>query len=158
MAEFKPIETQEQLDEIIKKRVAQAERNTEQSLQEENKKLREQNEEFAKQISTLTEQAKTQTEKLEASDITIKDLAAKAQSYETASAKTRIALEAGLKYEYADRLQGNNEEEWRADAQVLAKDFAAAKKSNGAPLGSNEPVITKEHSAKSDFADWLKEN
>lgn len=156
MSEFKPIETQEELNEFVAKRVEQAKRNASEEMKTTIEDLTSKNKKYEEQIATLTAQLKEQTEKTTGKDDTIKDLTAKVQSYETASAKTRIAINAGLKMEYADRLRGETEEEWEADAALLAKDFVAAKPA--APYGSSEPVITKEHSAKDDFSEWLKNN
>ena len=156
MSEFKPIETQEQLNEILTDRVEQAKRSASKEFKEINEQLSSKNKTYEEQIATLTAQIKEQEEKLNANDSTIKEQQAKLQSYETASVKTKIAIAAGLKMEYADRLKGETEEEWKADAAYLAKDFASARQ--GAPFGSNEPVITKEHSAKDDFKEWLENN
>lgn len=51
----------------------------------------------------------------------ITELEAKVREYETASVKTRIAREAGLPAELADRLSGADEDAMRADAENLAK-------------------------------------
>ena len=156
MSEFKPIETQEELNEFVAKRVEQAKRNASEEMKVTIEELSSKNKTYEEQIATLTAQLKEQTEKSSGKEDTIKDLQAKVQSYETASAKTRIAVNAGLKMEYADRLRGETEEEWEEDAALLAKDFASAKPT--APFGSSEPVITKEHSSRNDFEEWLKNN
>ena len=90
-------------------------------------------------------------QKLKDKDIEI----AESAKYRTDLEKTRIALQAGLKIEYADRLRGETKEEWEADAKELAKDFASSHVT--APLGTNEPEITKEPSAREKFAEWANE-
>ena len=57
--------------------------------------------------------------------------------YETASLRTRIALQHGLPYDLADRLQGTDEESLKVDAERLA---GFIKKTQPVyPLGTNEP-------------------
>ena len=58
--------------------------------------------------------------------------------------------------EYADRLMGETEEEWKKDAETLAKDFAAAHAS--APLGSPEPSSQAAKATRTQFAEWVNEN
>lgn len=155
MSDFNPIMTQEQLNEVIGERIRKAEEKAKvmaaekyadyDTIKKLNEDLTKQNEEFTQQIQTLQEAA-AETEKQ----------LAESAKYRTDLEKTRIALSAGLKIEYADRLRGENAEEWKADAAVLAKDFAASHAT--APLGSNEPNITNESSARDKFADWMKEN
>lgn len=134
MAEFKVIETQEQLNEIIGERLRKAE---EKARAEAEAKyadygdLKSQNETYAKQIQQMQDSAAETEKKL-----------AEAANYRTDLEKTRIAIAAGLKIDYVDRIKGENAEEWKADAELLARDFAASHKT--APIGSNEPKITKE--------------
>ena len=64
---------------------------------------------------------------------------AESAKYKTDLEKTRIALSVGLDLKYAERLRGETAEEWKTDAEELAKDFAAVH--NVPPLGSPEPVI-----------------
>jgi hypothetical protein len=80
---------------------------------------------------------------------------AKSAGYRTDLEKTRIALAAGLKIEYADRLRGETAEEWKQDAEALAKDFATAHIT--APLGSPEPENTGTASTRDKFAEWMNE-
>ena len=61
--------------------------------------------------------------------------------YETASLRTRVALQHGLPYDLADRLQGNDEESFEADAERLAGFIKPATKV--APVRSTEPVLEK---------------
>ena len=103
---------------------------------------------YEHQISEL----KAETQKtIEEKDAQI----AEGQKYKTDLEKTRICLKAGLHVEYADRLRGENVEEWEKDAEELAKDFATAHQV--APLGSNEPQMTEKHTAKDTFKEWVNE-
>ena len=133
MSEFKTIETQEELDSIIKDRL---DRNTKKITAEVTKQFEgysspDEQKKLTKQIETLTAQL---TEK----DTAIADLTAKNTAYETASVKAKIAREYGIPAELADRISGTNEEEYKADAENLAK-FVAAGRPTAAPMFSAEP-------------------
>lgn len=153
MSEFKAIETQEQLDAVIGERIKR-ERETSAKRYEgwlspdDIQKLKD---DYDARIKALEDAAATTQQELASKDKEIADSA----KYRTDLEKTRIALAAGLKYEYADRLRGETAEEWKADAETLAKDFAASHYQ--APLGSPEPTITKEPNTKQQFATWLAE-
>lgn len=116
MSEFKAIETQEELDAIIKARL---DRNTK-TVTDEVKKSYE-GYVSPDEVKKLTEQVDTLTKQLTEKDTAITDLTAKNKSYETASVKARIAHEKGLPFELADRLSGETEQEITADAEKLAQ-------------------------------------
>ena len=153
MSEFKIIETQEQLDAILGERLRR-ERETAAkkyegwSSPDDIQKL---TDDFNAKIKALEDTAATTQQELAKKDAEI----AKGDEYRTALDKTRIALAAGLKIEYADRLRGETAEEWKADAEALAKDFAVSHYQ--APLGSPEPNITNKADTKKQFADWVSE-
>lgn len=132
---FKVIETQEQLDAIIKDRVARAESKAAEKYADYDE-LKASNEEKDKQIADLSDQIKAQAEKATGSDDKIKELESKVHEYETASVKTRVAHEVGLPYELASKLSGDDEDAIRADAKAMVK-FVS--KPAAAPLGSSEP-------------------
>ena len=115
MAEFKAIETQEELDAIIKARI---DRNTK-TVTDEVKKSYE-GYISPDEAKKLTEQADALTKQLTERDSSIADLTAKNKQYETASVKARIAHEKGLPYELAERLSGETEQDITADAEKLA--------------------------------------
>lgn len=114
--EFKTIETQEALDAIIKNRL---ERNTRSVTEEVTKK-------FEGWISPedakkSTDQIAELSAKIKENEVQIADLTAKNSAYEAASVKAKIAQEAGLPPELANRLSGSTEEELKKDAQALAE-------------------------------------
>lgn len=114
--EFKAIETQEALDAIIKNRL---ERNTRSVTEEVTKK-------FEGWISPedakkSTDQIAELSAKIKENEAQIADLTAKNSAYEAASVKAKIAQEAGLPPELANRLSGSTEEELKKDAQALAE-------------------------------------
>ena len=116
MPEFKPIETQEALDAIIKDRIERAKKS---AADETAKKY----EGYLSpdDVKKHTDQIAALTEKLKESDTKIADLTAKNSAYEIASVKTKVAHEVGLPYELAERLSGTTEEEIRKDADALSK-------------------------------------
>lgn len=135
MSDFKIIETQEELDAIIKSR-----------LSREREKYADY-EDLKKQLADFEA-------KETAYQNTINDL--KAREIELASqveslngdltktklqtAKQRIAIEYGLPLDLADRLQGDDEDGLKADAERFASHFVP--KQPTPPLKSNEPVIS----------------
>lgn len=116
MADFKAIETQEELDAIIKERLAREREASNKRYEgyispEDHKKA-------------LAEQAKTFDDYKKAHDgdaKTIEELTAKNKEYETASLKSRVAHELGLSYEWVGRISGTDEKSIRADAEALKK-------------------------------------
>lgn len=137
MSDFKVIETQEQLDAIIKERIARAEAKAEEKYADYDS-LKAQLSEKDEQITALSSQLKETTDKVAGYDEQIKGLEGKISAYATDAVKTRVAHEIGLPYELASRLNGSNEDEIKADAKKLkdaTKLFSAP-----VPLGTPEPV------------------
>ena len=154
MSDFKVIETQEQFDEMLGDRLKREREASEKKYEaytspDDLQKLKDSYEE---RIKALEDAAATTQKTLDEKDQQI----AEGAKYRTDLEKTRIALKAGLDMKYADRLRGETEEEWKKDAEELAKDFAMAHQT--APLGSNEPQITEEQSSKKAFQNWVEEN
>ena len=114
MADFKPIETQEELDNIIRERLAREREASNKrfegfiSPEDHKRAIAEANKSFDDYKKAHEGDAKT-----------IEDLNAKVKTYETASLKSRIAHEVGLGYEWIDRIGGDDEESIRKDAESL---------------------------------------
>lgn len=135
--EFKKIETQEEFDKIIKDRL---DRNTKSVTAEVEKK-------FAGYISP-DDDAKNKAElekkitelngKISEKDTKITELTEQNTAYATAAAKAKIAREYGIPAELADRLSGANEDEYKADAEKLAKFVSAAQEKPPAPSFDGE--------------------
>ena len=136
MSEFKPITTQEEFDAAIKGRLSREKdkysdydqlKTCVAELEEENVGL--------KSTIEANNQSKEDTDKQ------LEDLQNQIAGYETANLRTRVALQHGLPYDLADRLQGNDEESFKADAERLA---GYIKKSQPvAPIRDSEPVLEK---------------
>lgn len=116
MADFKPIETQEALDTIIGERLSR-----EREKYADYDALKQSVSDLQKTVGDLN------TEKKDAQK-TIDDLNGKVKRYETDSAKTRIALSAGLPFEMIDRLKGETDDEIKADAEALVKLMGAGRR------------------------------
>lgn len=120
--EFKTIETQEELDAIIKARL---DRNTK-TVTDEVKKSYE-GYLSPDEVKKLNEQIASLNSQLTEKETAITDLTAKNKAYETASVKARICHEKGLPYELAERLSGESEEDIAADADKLSQFVSAGK-------------------------------
>lgn len=114
MSEFKVIETQEELDAIIKNRLERLKEKY--SDYDEIKALAVQVQDENSSLKSALETSKQETE---SSNKQIADLEAKISGYETENLRTRIALQNGLPFDLADRLQGTDEESLKADAERL---------------------------------------
>ena len=155
MADFTVIETQEQLDRVIGERIRRAEEKAAEKYSDY-EAVKQQNETLASQIAQLTEQLRTSTEAIDGHKSTIDQMTAKVHAYEIASVKTRVALELGIPYQMADRLNGDSEEEIREDAKLMKGCFGSTQPV--APLGSGEPTMgaaDPEVVAKTKFTNWL---
>ena len=105
--DFEPITTKDALDEFVNKAVAE-------------------------KTSALEKELETLRTQLTERDSSIADLTAKNAAFETAVLKSKIAREYGIPDELADRISGADEDEFRADAERLAKFFTRHRKA--APL------------------------
>jgi hypothetical protein len=134
MSEFKPITTQEEFDAAIKGRLSREKEKygDYDQLKSRVAELEEENVDLKSTIEA-TNQSKA------AADKQLEDMQKQIVGYETASLRTRIALQHGLPYDLADRLQGTDEESFKADAERLA---GYMKKSQPvAPIRDIEPQV-----------------
>lgn len=144
MADFKAIETQEQLDNILRERLnRQTEKHT--------KELAELNEKYAdydmlkSQVTELTTALDSANEKLTNTDAIIAEKDKAINSYKTSSLKTQVAHELGLSYDSINFIQGEDEESIRKSAESLSALVGASKPT--APLATNESVTGTEDGA-----------
>ena len=151
--EFKVIETQEQLDAILKERLTRQEESINKKYadyEQLKKKVGELESANQKLGQSATESASKLTEYEK--QIAEKDL--KIKGYEANSVKNRIALEVGLPFEMASRLKGETEEEIRKDAELLFKAIGASKPV--APLANPEVPTDGENQAYQNMLANLK--
>lgn len=137
MEDFKVIETQEDFDRAIQKRLAQKDR----ELADQYKdylapdKVTALKNEYEEKLKKITDDLAKANEKIAAHDQLVSDLTTRATTAESDLLKSRIAHESGVPFELAGRLVGSNEEELKADAEKFAS-FLAPK--SAPPLHSSD--------------------
>lgn len=139
MAEFEPITSQEALDARIEDAL---------------KAYREKNGDpvaLAKQLDTLTRDKGKQDKELES-------LRTEVAGYKTAALKSKVAREAGLPYELASRLAGDDEAALKKDAESLAKLLAPSAQRETQPLHDGEPADGKAASGSSRAAEQARKS
>lgn len=110
MAEFTPINTQEEFDQAIQQRLNRQERSI-RAEYADYATLKDANGKYDAQIAKLNQD--------------LADANAKIKKSEMDSLKAKIAAEKGLPAEIQDRLSGETEDDLRKDAENLAKIFKA---------------------------------
>jgi CRISPR/Cas system CSM-associated protein Csm4 (group 5 of RAMP superfamily) len=132
--EFTPITTQEQLDGIISERLKR-------DREAQSKKYEGwiSPEDAQKQTGELQKQIETLSKENEGHKATIAKHEASIKKYETASVKSRIADEVGLDRRLINRLNGETEDEIRADAKGLKELFGSANVPDVDMMRSTEP-------------------
>lgn len=132
MAEFKTIETQEQLDAIIKSRLdrEKAKYSDYDTLAEKIKKLETENISLKQTIADKETSESTTASKIAGLE---KDVI----TWKNKSLKQQIAMKNGLPFDLADRLQGDSEESLNEDAERLAS--LVNVKNYTQPLADKEP-------------------
>ena len=138
MAEFKPIETQEEFDRAIQKRLAQkdaelAERYKGYLSPDDVKKLRG---EYDSQLAQAQTDLEAMTKKVADHDQTVADLTARAVKAETSLLKGEVANKHGIPLELAGRLVGETKEDLEKDAESFASLMSPR---TAPPLRSNDP-------------------
>lgn len=134
MSEFKVIETQEELDNIIKER-----------LRREREKfgdydaLKARVSELESENGGLKSALESSQQGKSADAQKIAELESQVAGFETANMRTRIAVQYGLPFELAERLQGADEESIKADAERFAGFMKPVTPT--APLKDMEPVV-----------------
>lgn len=108
---FDPINTQEELDQIIQARI-ERERKTLETKYSDYDALK-------TQVADLTQKLKDEQTKHSDTVKQIADLQNAVKGYELEALKTNIAQETGIPFALRGRLQGNTEEEIRKDAETL---------------------------------------
>lgn len=134
MSEFKPITTQEEFDAAIKERLSRekAKYSDYDQLKSRVTELETENVGLKSTIEA-TNQSKADADKQ------LEEMQNQISNYETASLRTRVALQYGLPYDLADRLQGTDEDSFKADAERLAGYMKP--KESIPPLKTNEPNL-----------------
>ena len=158
MSDFKAIETQEQLDTII---TARLERDRKSYAKQFEADYKEKGWKSPEEIETLTKALNAQISPLQtaaadkAQIIASKDEEiAKGEKYRSDLAKTRIAIGLGLPLDMAERINGANEDEWKADAQKILDGYKAFAKNQNRPSPIGTPENTGSGTTRDQFASW----
>ena len=154
MSEFKPIETQEALNEIIKERIEQAKRSEAKKFEGYSSPDDVAN--LKNQLEELTKSSAAAAEKYANYDKELAERDAKIKKYETASVKSRIAHEMGLPYGMADRLTGEDEDSIKKDAEALKSILGTQPKKTTPLAGSPESSGDAKKMAYKQMLDKLK--
>ena len=136
MSEFKPITTQEEFDAAIKERLSR-----EKAKYSDYDQLKSRVTELETENVGLKSTIEANNQSKADADKQIEEMQNQISNYETASLRTRVALQYGLPYDLADRLQGTDEESFKADAERLAGYMKRAQPV--APVRETEPVLEK---------------
>ena len=134
--EFKAITTQEEFDKAIADRLS---RQKESILKkyEGFDELQKENESLKTQLGEANKALEKSTKDIEGFNSQIEELNGKVGQYELSKMKTTIALQNGIPYDLAGRLQGEDEASILEDAKSLATFIG--QKDPVAPLASTEP-------------------
>ena len=132
--DFKPIETQEQLDSIIKERIERA-KNSVIEQYKDYETYKSNAEKFQKDIDTLNG-------KIAEKDTEINRLNSEVKNYEISTKKNELCTKYGIPVGFAGRISGSNEEEIIADIQSLKELLGNTQPV--APLGSTEGGESKD--------------
>lgn len=136
MSEFKPITTQEEFDAAIKERLSR-----EKAKYSDYDQLKSRVTELETENVGLKSTIEANNQSKADADKQLEKMQNQISNYETASLRTRVALQYGLPYDLADRLQGTDEESFKADAERLAGYMKRAQPV--APVRETEPVLEK---------------
>lgn len=133
-AEFEPITTKEALDAAIAAAI-KAEHDAEKS------KYGGTAADLAKQLSTAQKDANEKKKIYDQQNDTLQDLQKQVKGYESRQLKEKIAREAGLPYELAGRLSGDDEATLKTDAESLVKLLGKGKGSGVSPWQTLNPLL-----------------
>ena len=136
MSEFKPITTQEEFDAAIKERLSR-----EKAKYSDYDQLKSRVTELEEENVGLKSTIESSNQSKADADKQLEEMQKQIAGYETASLRTRVALQHGLPYDLADRLQGTDEESFKADAERLAGFMKRTQPV--APVRETEPVLEK---------------
>lgn len=150
--EFKIIETQEELDNVIKDRLARQKEAIESQYQDY-EEIKKRKEELETEVGVLNETIKATNDKYANRDKDLSELNAKLKDYEMSSMKTKVALQYGIPYDLADRLVGEDEESLTKDAEKLAS--LVKQKEPIAPLKNVEPQVGEKNGAYKSLLEGL---
>lgn len=148
MADFKAIETQEELDKIIGERLKRERKQVEDEFTEKLAALAEEN----KALKSEVAEAKVGLDRAGEKDKEIEALKGQVAGYERSELKRKVALDHDIPYKLAERIRGESEEEMIEDAKSLAAYFA---KDEPVPPLKNPDMGADDGGAYKDLLDGL---
>lgn len=155
MAEFTPINTQEEFDQRIQERIRR-ERDSISKKYEDYDSLKTQNTNFAAEIETYKNQlAQAQADK-SSFEQQITELQGTAKKHEKEAMRVRVASQLGLPMEISNKLSGETEDEIRADGENLARFFSSNR--SLPPAKSTEPEVVGEDAALRGLLEGIRKN
>lgn len=140
--EFTPIETQEQFDAMVKDRVERAKKSAAKEFETQLKDLEQLKESVTAketEIGTLKAKITEMEAEKKTSGESYQSMQKELSQVKLSALKQRIAIDAGIPLEMADRLNGEDEESIKEDAEKV-KGFIGAK--HVAPSFKTEEVPT----------------
>ena len=140
--EFTPIETQEQFDAMVKDRVERAKKSAAKEFETQLKDLEQLKESVTAketEIGTLKAKITDLEAEKKTSGESYQSMQKELSAVKLSALKQRIAIDAGIPLEMADRLNGEDEESIKEDAEKV-KGFWGAK--HVAPSFNNESAPT----------------
>lgn len=149
MSDFKVIETQEELDAVIQKRLERKEKEVQERYKaflspDDVEKIKT---DFESKLSAKDQEMQKALEKYAETDKTISDLTLRAETAEKSLLRAQVASESKLPYELASRLLGDTKEDMQKDAEMLASylkpqsappAYTSTPASHMAPAASND--------------------
>lgn len=160
MENFKPIETQEEFEEVLKPRLARAQETARKKAFEEFQTQLNEANGYKEQVTTLSKTLEEQNGKIEALTAQLGEANATAKAFETKAIRTQAILDHGLPVEFADRLKGETAEEIEQDAVTLSGLLKTTNKSYiGLPrANTDKPPVDKKEAGFNELLEKLKGN
>lgn len=163
MSDFKVIETQEDLDKIIKKRLEQKDREVAEAYKDylSPDDVKAMKADYEKQIQDANQLVEEANAKLETFDETVSNLTKRAEAAEVSNLKTKVAIDNNVPIKLANRLVGTTEEELKADAQLLLDGLGTGQGATTPPLhlgGQGGSQTNSLDAAMAQFATQLTAN
>ena len=139
---FKVIETQEELDKIIKSRLAQKDREVAESYKDylSPEKAEALKADYEKKLEEANKNLKDAQDKLKTFDDTVSELTKRAETAEVSLLKNKVAIENNVPISSAYRLIGTTEEELKADAVKFLEEQGKTKPGFEPPLYTGKQI------------------
>lgn len=150
MAEFKPIETQEELNRVIGATRREATERAKEQFADYDE-LKAAKADLEARLAKAEEAAKSAATDKDGVVQQVKGLEEQLEAMKVKEVKTRAAIQMGLPYDLADRLKGTTEEDILKDAETLSLQF----KPKAQPLADSEPSVSKNDSKEASMKAML---